>query len=70
MRRDRNGDKTMKTFKNKNFTKRDYECTNIVACCAEKAPDGEIWVECEEKDLPKNLTKLWIEKGVQYLGWL
>lgn len=36
----------MKTYWNTKFTKRDYECTNIVAIKAEKLPKGydpEIW---------------------------
>jgi hypothetical protein len=36
----------MTTFWNTKFTKRDYECTNIVAIKAEKLPKGydpEIW---------------------------
>ena len=36
----------MTTFKNTNFTKRNYECTNVVFCQAETAPDAN-WVECE-----------------------
>lgn len=27
-------------FKNKNYTSRDYECTNVIACEAEQAPDA------------------------------
>jgi hypothetical protein len=58
----------MKTFKNKNFTKRDYECTNVVACQAEKPPD-ENWIECSEEILEK-LTSLQIVAGVRYFGYL
>jgi hypothetical protein len=57
----------MTTFKNKHFTERDYECTNIVACAAEQAPD-ENYI-ADDVDLTK-LTKLWIEAGVQYYGYL
>ena len=58
----------MTTFKNTNFKKRDYECTNIVACKAEKAP-GANWGECEGLTL-NGLTQLWIENGVTYYGYL
>ena len=58
----------MKIFKNKNFLKRDYECTNIVACMSEAAPDDN-WVECE-KDILTNLQKLWVQNGVHYYGYL
>ena len=46
----------MKTFKNINFTKRNYECTNIVFCQAENAPDTN-WVECEEKEITGTFKK-------------
>lgn len=37
-----------KTYKNKNFTKRNYECTNVVFAVGETAPRGEQWVETSE----------------------
>ena len=58
----------MKTFRNTLFTKRNYECTNIVACKAEKAP-GDNWVECDESFLA-NLTQLWIQGGVAFFGYM
>lgn len=54
------------TFKNKNFTKRDYECTNVVACEADAAPNAN-FVPCDASEL-KGLTHLWTERGVRYLG--
>ncbi len=57
----------MKTFKNKNFKKRDYETTNVVFCQSEKAPN-ENWIECDESEI--NCTQLWIENGVKYFGYL
>ncbi len=57
-----------KTYKNKHFTKRDYEATNIIACVAEVAPDDN-WIEADESVL-KGLTQLWIEKDVRYYGYL
>ena len=62
-------------FKNKNFTKRDYEATNIVACEIVKE-GGKIRPEWNTCYLPADestlagLTALWIENGIQYWGWL
>ena len=58
----------MKTFRNSLFTKRDYECTNLVACQAEAAP-GEHWIECDASVL-EGLTHLYSERGVRFYGWL
>jgi len=58
----------MKTFKNKNFTKRDYECTNIVACVAETAPNDN-WIESDPSIL-EHLAKLHTENGVQFYGYM
>jgi hypothetical protein len=63
-----NGTQHSKTYRNINFARRNYECTNIVACVADAAP-GENWQECDETIL-RGLTQLWIEKGVRYFGWL
>lgn len=57
-----------KTFKNTKFTRRDYEATNVVACQGATAP-ADHWVECDESVL-SGLTKLWIEDGRAYYGWL
>ena len=58
----------MKTFKNIHFVKRDYECTNLVACVGESAPDAN-WVECDPSVLD-GLNQLWIERSVRYFGYL
>lgn len=58
----------MKTFKNKNFTKRDYECTNVVACVAENAPDDN-WIECDEEIL-NGLDRIHTIAGACYYGYL
>jgi hypothetical protein len=58
----------MMTFKNKNFTKRNYECTNVVFCIAEVAPN-ENWIETSEA-MPEGMDQLWIENGVRYFGWM
>ena len=57
----------MKTFKNKNFIKRDYECTNIVFCEAETAPN-ENWIECDSKE--NVLNQLYMIDNVRYFGYL
>jgi hypothetical protein len=58
----------MKTFKNIHFTKRDYECTNVVACVSDVAPDAN-WTPADESIL-KGLTQLQIVAGVAYWGYL
>lgn len=58
----------MKTFRNVHFTKRDHECTNVVACQADEAP-GADWVECSA-DILAPLTQLWIRGNVRYFGYL
>ncbi len=58
----------MKTFKNKNFSKRDYEATNVIFCQAEIAPD-ENWIECDESEIG-TCEQLWIQNGVRYYGYL
>lgn len=55
-------------YKNKNFTKRNYECTNIVACISNKAPNNN-FIEADEKILDK-LTHIYTQSGVQYFGYL
>ncbi len=58
----------MKTFRNKNFTKRNYECTNVVICQAESAPDAN-WIECDESEI-KGMAQLWTTNGVRFFGWM
>ena len=60
----------MKTFKNINFTKRNYECTNVVFCQAENAPDTN-WVECEEIEIElKKCDQLYKQGDVRYFGYV
>jgi hypothetical protein len=61
----------MRTFRNTNFTRRDYEATNIVACVAETAPEtpDNRWQPADDAVLV-GLTQLWIERGVRYYGYL
>lgn len=63
----------MQMFRNKHFTKRDYECTNVVACLAESAPNvNYIPTTHEELNamLRSPIQPLYIEAGVQYYGYL
>lgn len=55
-------------WRNTAFIKRDPECTNLVACIADKAP-GEKWAPADASALV-GLERLWIEKGVEYYGHL
>lgn len=61
----------MEVFRNKNFTKRNYECTNVVACSRvdddAKLPEN---YEPAPESLIENLTPLWIEGGIRYWGWM
>jgi len=60
----------MKTFKNINFTKRNYETTNIVFCQAETAPN-ENWLECNELEIDLlNCKQLYKQGDVRYFGYL
>jgi hypothetical protein len=58
----------MKTYRNTKFVKRDYECTNIVACVAESAPASH-W-EQADASIISGLTKLYTQNGVAYYGHL
>ena len=60
----------MKLFKNKHFTKRDYEATNVVYCFAETAPNDN-WIECVNDELTgTSAQRLYIQGNVEYWGWL
>ena len=63
---------SLKVFRNKNWTKRDYECSNVAACIAFSAPTPA-YIECEPSFI-SNMQQLWIEtvNGVdcRFYGWL
>ena len=59
----------MKTFKNTNWTKRNYNCTNVVCCQGETAPAKGNWVEVDD-DAIKGMTQLWIENNVRFWGYM
>jgi len=58
----------MKVFKNKNYTKRDYEATNVIACISE-TPPNENWIEADEAIL-NGLNQLWTENNIKFFGYL
>ena len=70
----------MKTFKNKNFKKRDYECTNIVFCQSKEKPEltktnSIEWIECDESEIEKmRCNQLWCKTingvNVRFFGYL
>lgn len=47
--------------------KRNYECTNVVACVADEPPAGYVLAD---ESLLIGKTQLWIEGGIRYFGWL
>ena len=62
----------MYTYKNKAFTKRDYEATNIVFCQSEKEVNLPNWALCDEKEIEAmGCHQLWVEQnGKRIFGWL
>jgi len=60
----------MKTFKNINFKKRDYEGTNIVFCQSIAAPNSN-WIECDEVEIElMKCRQLHTCDNVKYYGYL
>lgn len=64
----------MATFRNKNYRKRDYECTNIVYCQADSRP-ADHWQECEASEITtQKCESLYVqqvgEMQVRYFGYL
>lgn len=60
----------MQTFRNKNYTKRDYECTNVALCQAEERP-SHYWEEANEEDILKaKCEPLFRQGGIRYFGYL
>ena len=69
-----------KVFKNTNFTKRDYETTNVVFASGENAPQGENWSEAANDDyyfdeyqnlyFHLNVTHLYTQDGIRYFGYM
>lgn len=64
----------MKTYKHKLFTKRDYECINVVYCQANNAPN-EHYIEVNENELLTSNCMLLTEELsnnnlVKYFGYM
>lgn len=64
-----------KVFINKNYTNRDYECTNIVMCESETNPDELVWSEEHPHALEHFLSKhrgqhLYTQAGVRFYGYM
>lgn len=57
----------MTTYRNTNWTTRNYECMNVVACKAAEAPN-ENWTE-DENAIASNMMMLYVENGVEYYGY-
>ena len=59
----------MTTYRNTSFTKRDYECTNVVACQSDTAAPAGNW-EVADESILRGLTMLWVQAGVRYYGFM
>lgn len=61
-------------YRNTQFTKRNYECTNVVACelvdLDAKIPENYEAADAAFAAYVRNLTPLWIESGIRYYGYL
>jgi hypothetical protein len=63
----------MSVYINKNYTKRDYEATNIVACetLGDELPDMNNYRKSIYGDiLLAKLTPLYIQADIRYYGYL
>ena len=61
----------MTTYRNKYFTKRNYECQNLVACVAESAPvtaDGRWVLDVDGSVNVRALDHLYTQAGATYYG--
>jgi len=51
----------MQVYKNTNWTKRDYDITNIVAIKSDVCPTNDTYVVSSFDDLPKDIVSLHVE---------
>lgn len=58
----------MNTYRNTKWTRRDYECTNVVACVGPSAPASH-WEKCDDNVLA-GLTMLYRQGDVTYYGYM
>ncbi len=61
--------KARRVWKNKNFTKRSGDCTNVVACISFDAPENGDWEPGQYLDVV-GLDRLYTQAGVEYYGHL
>lgn len=66
----------MSVFRNRNFVKRDYECTNVVAAVADEKPafgwngqPADYWEQADETALA-GLEPIGSMAGVKFYGYL
>ena len=60
----------MTTYRNKNFIKRNDDCTNVVFCQTTK-PMPENWVQCDPQEIEqRKCEQLYIENDIRYFGYL
>ena len=67
-----------KVFKNKHFTKRDYECTNLVYAIGETQPEGDFWEETNDYmefdgDIylgKSDVQHIYTSFGIRYFGYM
>ena len=61
----------MAIYRNINYTRRDYECTNIIACeSADRVPPEPYWERTEDDAILNGLTMLYMNNGIAYYGHL
>lgn len=58
----------LNTYRNRNFVKRDYECTNVVYCLAPSAPSEE-WVISQDA-IPASMRMLERRGDALFYGWM
>lgn len=60
-----------KIFQNSKFIKREFDCTYVVYCETDKAPN-EYWIETKlaVNQLPQYMEHLYTENNIKYYGYL
>lgn len=57
-------------FKNKHWTKRDYDCTNIVFCTGKEAPNENWDLSTKEHAADLRVNHLYTQNDIKYFGYL
>ena len=62
----------MNIYRNINFVKRDYECTNLIFCQSETLPNDNYRLTTDNKDIMyfNTLTKIYSVNNASYYGYL